>query len=170
LERETQQEELRKLYVGLTRARHHTVAWWGVIGKDHQHTGQSALGRLLMRDPEQRGFEDCEITFGKDAGESPTPFARVSEKLDVLCRRAHDHIAWSPATMPTPPLARWTPPRVDALVTDAPCPSFPGDTASRATHRSRGERPRRTSTRRSAQGSRRRRRNRRRRSPRTPNP
>jgi exodeoxyribonuclease V beta subunit len=120
LERETQQEELRKLYVGLTRARHHTVAWWGVIGKDHQHTGQSALGRLLMRDPEQRGFEDCEITFGKDAGESPTPFARVSEKLDVLCRRAHDHIAWSPATMPTPPLARWTPPRVDALVTDWP--------------------------------------------------
>ncbi len=127
---ETRQEELRKLYVGLTRARHHTVAWWGVIGKDHKDTGQSALGRLLMRDPDQNGFQDCNIVFGKEDGSSPTPFERVSAKLDDLCTAADANIAWSPATMPTQPLERWTPPRIDALVTDWPTdralPAFSG--------------------------------------------
>ena len=130
LDKETRQEELRKLYVALTRGRHHTVAWWGLIGDVHTSTDKSAFGRLLTRDANAQGFEGSAIAFNGPPGEGPTAFERVSAKLDELCTAAHQDIAWSPAVMPAHPLQRWAAPKADALVTEWPAdrtlPTFSG--------------------------------------------
>jgi len=130
LEKESRQEELRKLYVALTRARHHTVAWWGLIGDVHTSTDKSAFGRLLTRDASAQGFAGSEIKFDASSGEGPTPFERVSARLDDLCTAAHSQIAWSPAVMPAHPLQRWAGPKADTLLTEWPAdrvlPTFSG--------------------------------------------
>ncbi len=66
-EREARREALRKLYVGLTRAKHRTIAWYGPLGENGLKTSATALGRLLMRSPSVPGFDDAEMpVFQKD--------------------------------------------------------------------------------------------------------
>lgn len=67
---EVRQEQLRLLYVALTRARHHAVAWLGPMGQAAADTGAHALGRLTLRarDDDGRPTEGPSPTFPKATG------------------------------------------------------------------------------------------------------
>ncbi len=59
---ERDQEDLRLLYVALTRARHRVVAWWATPND----AGQSALARMLLGKDEATGDVDREIRPAPD--------------------------------------------------------------------------------------------------------
>jgi exodeoxyribonuclease V beta subunit len=103
---EERAEALRKLYVALTRARHHTVAWWGPVGKYHQKTSATALGRLAMRQTPEAGFAPTDDIDFKDAATTTTPWERVVTRLDALMTSSAGRIAWE-AAMPPGALRTW---------------------------------------------------------------
>jgi exodeoxyribonuclease V beta subunit len=74
-------EDLRLLYVALTRARHQAVVWW-VRAKDSEH---SPLGRLLM-------FRDANGNVAPSGRFSPKD-AAVHHRLEELAERAPGHIS-----------------------------------------------------------------------------
>ncbi len=90
-ELEVRQEKARLLYVALTRAAHHTVAWVGSVGKGDKGLDGSALGRLLMRT--QPG-----IAFGKPDSDEAM-FARVGAALDAVVARSKGTIGWGVGTL-----------------------------------------------------------------------
>lgn len=89
---EQRREDLRKLYVALTRGRHRTTAWYGPVGSAGQKTSATPLGRLLMRDPNAAGFDDDKMPdFGADA---PVAWSAAKQRLDALVRRSERSIEW----------------------------------------------------------------------------
>ncbi|MBM4377008.1 MAG: UvrD-helicase domain-containing protein [Deltaproteobacteria bacterium] len=76
---EQQREELRRLYVALTRAEHRTVVWFGVHGRGAT-SESSGLGRLLLRDDEP-GPLAC-------ATYPVAPSAELDARLDALASRS----------------------------------------------------------------------------------
>jgi len=74
-------EDLRLLYVALTRARHQAVIWWACV-KDSEH---SPLGRLLM----------CRDALGAvpASGKYPPKDSAVQARLEELAARAPGHIS-----------------------------------------------------------------------------
>lgn len=106
---EQRRESLRKLYVTLTRAQHRTTAWYGPIGNDGRKASATALGRILMRDPRARGFDDDAMPNFADADSEPWTAAR--KRLDALVARSKDTIGWvQEAVVKEAPL--WKPPAV----------------------------------------------------------
>jgi exodeoxyribonuclease V beta subunit len=104
---EQRREELRKLYVSLTRAKHRTIAWYGPIGRDGAKTSASALGRLLMRSAEAPGFDD--EAMPDFAADPAGAWKEASARLDALVSRSSGAVSWRAE----PPLAgspAWTPP------------------------------------------------------------
>lgn len=105
---EQRREGLRKVYVALTRAKHNTVVWYGPIGSAGSKTNATPLGRLLMRDPIAKGFDDAAMpAFGKD---QPDAWARAKARLDALVDRSKASISWSAEGALQGALASWTPP------------------------------------------------------------
>jgi exodeoxyribonuclease V beta subunit len=106
---EQRREGLRKLYVALTRAEHHTTAWYGPVGSDGRKTSSTALGRVLMRDPRGHGFDDDAMPNFADS--TSTPWTAASQRLDALVARSRGTIGW----VQEPPLqgaVAWKPPAV----------------------------------------------------------
>lgn len=68
------EEETRKLYVALTRAKHHCVAWFGAVAGQ---SSQSALNRLLYASPEAR--EDLEAACASAPTASSKPETREAK-------------------------------------------------------------------------------------------
>jgi exodeoxyribonuclease V beta subunit len=110
---EQRREALRKLYVGLTRARHHTVAWYGPIGENGARTSATPLGRLLMRDPTGRGFDDDAMPAFD--GDDPRAWTAARQRLDELVAHGGGTISWSAETAPEATLPRWTPGDTDTV-------------------------------------------------------
>lgn len=92
---EQQAEELRKLYVALTRAKHRTVVWLGPVGQDGGAIERSAVGRLVFRDPEQRGHVGFPPAFD-DATQPGAAYAVAVERLDALVARSERAVHWRP--------------------------------------------------------------------------
>jgi exodeoxyribonuclease V beta subunit len=134
---ERRREELRKLYVALTRAEHRNVAWYGPMGRDGQAAAATAMGRLLFRDPDTRGHVDGALPDFKKPGKSkgapkpdpaaPGPWAVARARLDSLTMRSGGAAVWSPVeelrsgvvwrpVQPPAPVA----PQVAAWPTDRP--------------------------------------------------
>ena len=87
-------EDLRLLYVALTRARHRVVVWW-VRAYDSQH---SPLGRLLMS-------RDRDGNVAASATYSPNE-AAVQARLEQVATRVPGQISVERCT--AYPAARWT--------------------------------------------------------------
>ena len=100
-QRESRQEQLRLLYVALTRARHHALAWLGPIGSDACDADSYALGRLALRPRDAAGAPtgdgelpvfkvarpNCkEATQQKYARLNAEALEQVTERLDGLCQ------------------------------------------------------------------------------------
>ena len=85
---ETRQEQLRLLYVALTRARHHCVAWLGPLGKAGADTGSHALGRIVLRERDADGRP----VPGERCPRFPTSGFRGADKAEQAAR-AHD-LVW----------------------------------------------------------------------------
>jgi len=89
---EVRREDLRKLYVALTRAEHRNVAWYGPMGKHGQVAKTTAMGRLLFRLPAATAHDDDALpSFDEDATAWPTARAR----LDDLAARSAGTVVWS---------------------------------------------------------------------------
>jgi len=116
--REARQEKVRLLYVALTRARHHTVAWFGPAGKDRGDTDRSALGRLLLR-----GTGGVLPRFSgkpKDADLDEAAAAACCDALEALAARSQGTIGWSCEAMPLGVPVCWSPAALDALPSACP--------------------------------------------------
>ena len=100
-------EQLRLLYVALTRAEHHVAVWWAPC----KNAGKSGLGRVLFaRDPD--GVLDTTRSGAVPSDE------RSAERLAAIAARAGGTItvettdpdpttaAWRPADEPPPELSR----------------------------------------------------------------
>ena len=86
-ELESRQEEMRLLYVALTRAKHHVVCWMGAIGRDGQSFDSFGLGRLSvrMRDPNGVPLVEANLPkFSKDVEDSEVA-SEIYSRLDALC-------------------------------------------------------------------------------------
>ena len=107
--RETRQEQLRLLYVALTRARHHCVAWLGPLGSAGADTGSHALGRIVLRRRDSAGRPvdeaDCPV-FPSSSSKKPDVQARMAEgqqaaweeicsRLDLLAETSGGTVGWS---------------------------------------------------------------------------
>jgi exodeoxyribonuclease V beta subunit len=91
---EARQEDLRLLYVALTRAAHHAVAWLGPIGRDGaKEPTRSALGWLALRPP----------TGGGPAAGGACEPGEARERLAALVDGSGGHIGWSPEAPLGPP-------------------------------------------------------------------
>ncbi len=101
-------EDLRLLYVALTRARHHAVVWWAPV----RNSADSALGRVLFG----RRSEDGRDTTGR----APiTNDDRLGDRLeDELVAPAGGHISVG-TVPPEPEQVRWAPPTGPAPDLDA---------------------------------------------------
>ena len=89
---ESGREDLRKLYVALTRAKHRNVVWYGPIGEDGKEAGKTAIGRLLFREPDRRGHDDTTLpNFGAD----PNAWSQAQKRLDSLTARSGGAIRWT---------------------------------------------------------------------------
>ena len=101
---ERRQEDMRKLYVALTRAEHHCVAWFGPAGDKCAH---AALNRLLLRTESRRDDEKVmafiddlanrlNITSGKKLDERlAARQAAEEESVELLEALAvHGEIGW----------------------------------------------------------------------------
>ena len=114
---EARREELRKLYVALTRAEHRNVAWYGPIGKNGQTTA-TAMGRLLLRASTTNGLDDADLPkFEDDAAQWPK--ARV--RLEDLTARSAGTAVWSAVETLPRPLA-WCPPSAAPMTPPQPAP------------------------------------------------
>jgi len=109
LSRETRQEQLRLLYVALTRARHHCIAWLGPIGRAGGDTASHALGRVALRPRDDEGTirEGAAVVFPKSSrskdprkidearrGQSRA-WDSVRERLDALAASSKGTLGWS---------------------------------------------------------------------------
>ena len=107
--RETRQEQLRLLYVALTRARHHCVAWLGPLGQAGAKTDSHALGRIVLRQRDEAGRPaeepDCP-SFPSSTSRKPdvqqsmaearaASWEEVQERLDLLAATSQGTIGWS---------------------------------------------------------------------------
>jgi exodeoxyribonuclease V beta subunit len=92
---EQQAEELRKLYVALTRAKHRTVVWCGPVGDAGGAAESTAMGRLLFRDPEQCGHVGFPPPFD-DKAQPGQAYAIAVERLDALVARSEGAVHWQP--------------------------------------------------------------------------
>ena len=72
-------EEARLLYVALTRARHHCVAWLGPIGKEGGDTNTFALGRTALRERDAAGIPVAD-------GTSPVFDSKKSKKAEAMAK------------------------------------------------------------------------------------
>ncbi|MBM4361260.1 MAG: UvrD-helicase domain-containing protein, partial [Deltaproteobacteria bacterium] len=114
---EQRREELRRLYVALTRARHRTVVWFGPIGKAGGRLSATALGRTLLRDVDRPGAAPEELPVFKARGKNAPPdppegtaeLRSVEQRLDALVERSDGTIAWSAVERPGP-IERWEAP------------------------------------------------------------
>ncbi len=88
-------EDLRKAYVAFTRAEHQTVVTVGPLGKGGGPLATTAYGRLLMRDPDGKGYDDPSIPK-LDAKEAGEDWERAQTRLQQLVERGHGSIAWVP--------------------------------------------------------------------------
>jgi exodeoxyribonuclease V beta subunit len=95
---ETRREEIRKLYVALTRARHRTIAWWGPIGDNALTTAATPLGRLVMRGDGERGYDRTPVADFK--ADPATAWGLVKERLVALRDRADGAIAFAECEAP----------------------------------------------------------------------
>lgn len=103
---ERRREDLRKLYVALTRAEHRNVAWYGPMGSNGQQAAATAMGRLLFRDPDQHGHVDAALPDFKKPPKSKGaakpdaagtgPWTRARARLDSLSMRSGGAAVWSP--------------------------------------------------------------------------
>ena len=115
---ETRREDLRKLYVALTRAEHRNVAWYGPMGKNGQTADATAMGRLLFRAPTANGHDDDALPeFEDDAAAWP----RARADLDDLTARSDGTAVWSAVEAIPRPVA-WRPPSAVSTVTPQPAP------------------------------------------------
>ncbi len=100
--REEAREAQRKLYVALTRAKHRTLAWIGPLTDGGEDLARSALGRVVLRDPEKTGvLREGELVAprprAKAAERLPMAAAlvrTVEARLDALVRRSEGTVAW----------------------------------------------------------------------------
>ena len=115
---EVGREDLRKLYVALTRAEHRNVAWYGPMGKNGQTAAATAMGRLLFRAPTATAHDDAALpTFEDDAAAWPDARAR----LDDLPARSVGMAVWSAVeTIPRPVV--WRPPSAAPMTPPQPAP------------------------------------------------
>jgi len=96
---EERREEIRRLYVALTRAAHQTVVWFGPLGSKGLDPGASALGRLLLRgataDPQQVTYPQFPAAKSDAAGSaSAAAMQEVERRLNELTTRSAG-IVWS---------------------------------------------------------------------------
>jgi exodeoxyribonuclease V beta subunit len=123
---ETRREELRKLYVALTRAKHRTVVWHGPLGRGGETVKNTALGRLLFRPVEISGHRDESLPVfrDRDADKNAAAWQAVQARLDDLAQRSAGGFSWSPceALAPLPVLSSG---EVEHTTTAAVTPSFP---------------------------------------------
>ena len=114
---EARREDLRKLYVALTRAEHRNVAWYGPIGKNGQTTA-TAMGRLLLRASTTNGLDDADLPKLEDDA-AQWPKARV--RLEDLTARSAGTAVWSAVETLPRPLA-WCPPSAAPMPPPQPAP------------------------------------------------
>jgi exodeoxyribonuclease V beta subunit len=105
---ERRREDLRKLYVALTRAERRNVAWYGPMGRDGQAAAATAMGRLLLRAPETLGHVDGALPDFKKPGKSkgapkpdpaaPGPWVVARARLESLTVRSGGAAVWSPVS------------------------------------------------------------------------
>ena len=99
---EARQEQTRVLYVALTRARHHCVAWLGPLGKEAADTGAYALGRVLARPRDASGAPEVGGQIPVfEAGTSKRPDhmaeteATIHGRFDHLAETSRGTVGWS---------------------------------------------------------------------------
>lgn len=109
-EQEALQEQVRLLYVALTRARHHCVAWLGPLGSAGVDTGSHALGRIVLRERDEQGkpvpggasprfpntsrSRDPEVVERR-AAEQEVVSELVQARLDRLEETSDGEVGWS---------------------------------------------------------------------------
>jgi exodeoxyribonuclease V beta subunit len=114
---EARREDLRKLYVALTRAEHRNVAWYGPIGKNGQTTA-TAMGRLLLRASTTHGLDDADLPkFEDDAAQWP----KACVRLEDLTARSAGTAVWSAVETLPRPLA-WCPSSAAPMTPPQPAP------------------------------------------------
>jgi len=109
-QQESRQEQTRLLYVALTRAKHHCVAWLGPLGSDALKAEAYALGRIALRERDAAGRpleEPGYPTFPKNGGRKnpetvvqteaaqESAWVEVQRRLDVLAESSTESIGWS---------------------------------------------------------------------------
>ena len=109
-ELETRQEQLRLLYVALTRARHHAVAWLGPLGSSGGDTGSHALGRTALRARDADGVPvadgECPVFPASSRSKKPdvqealaaqgqAVWAEVEARFEVLANTSGETVGWS---------------------------------------------------------------------------
>ncbi len=93
---EDRREELRKTYVALTRAKHRTIVWYGPIGMAGGKASATAMGRLLLRNRDEIGFDDDAMpAFAKKGDKGWT---NAQARLEKLASDSDGSIAWSAET------------------------------------------------------------------------
>ncbi len=116
--REVRREDLRKLYVALTRAEHRNVVWYGPMGKNGQTAAATAMGRLLFRAPTATAHDDAALPiFEDDAAAWPDARAR----LDDLPARSVGMAVWSAVETILRPVV-WRPPSAAPMTPPQPAP------------------------------------------------
>lgn len=99
--RERREEEMRLLYVAMTRAAHHTVAWH--VAYKRVSAAQTSLGRLLFRERAQdgavlhRGAESLGDLVAKEL-----VFEDAAPRLDRLAATSSGKLAWTRAAYLAP--------------------------------------------------------------------
>ena len=69
-------EQLRVLYVALTRAQHHTAVWWAEAGS----SGKQALSRLLFARPRRTGASIRPSSTARPVRSRPTTGSRTRSR------------------------------------------------------------------------------------------
>jgi exodeoxyribonuclease V beta subunit len=97
---ESQQEQSRLLYVALTRARHHCVAWLGPFGSAGRKQGSYALGRMSLRKRDESGVPktngDCPAFEAASRSKSPAVLAALDATQSAVwtdIERRFEHLA-----------------------------------------------------------------------------
>ncbi len=102
-------EQLRLLYVALTRARHHCIAWMGPIGKTAADADSYALGRTALRARDTAGHPDVNARIpafdvkrskkadvqAEVARNVEATWQTVKERLDQLTATSGGTVGWS---------------------------------------------------------------------------
>jgi exodeoxyribonuclease V beta subunit len=121
---EERREDLRKLYVALTRAQHRNVVWYGPMGRDGK-AAATAIGRLLFRGAERVGHDDRDFPLFTDESDS---MPLVAKHLDALTTRSDGAAVWS-AVERIPAAKRWQA-AADAMPADFSALQWPAKRAS----------------------------------------